>query len=96
MMKLIAASAALVGSAWSHAHHEQTPIEGPLQGLWYNTLPGDGGTQVSIAAPVLVTWLTFVGGLRVFWDQHLWQTPILTLLGDRQRQIRHCFPGCAS
>lgn len=27
-------------------HDAQTPIAGPHQSLWYNTLPGDGGTQV--------------------------------------------------
>lgn len=43
----LAAAAALVGSTYAHGHHDdQTPIEGPHQGLWYNTLPGDGGTQV--------------------------------------------------
>lgn len=26
--------------------HDQEPVEGPHNGLWYNTLPGDGGTQV--------------------------------------------------
>lgn len=31
----------------AHGSH-QTPLTGPLQKLWYNTLPGDGGTQVSI------------------------------------------------
>lgn len=50
MMRYLAATAALVGTAYSHGNHEQTPIEGPLQGLWYNTLPGDGGTQVLIEA----------------------------------------------
>lgn len=89
-------SAALVGSAWCHAHHEQTPIEGPLQGLWYNTLPGDGGTQVFVGTLDLWIWLTSVGGLRLLWNQYLWQTPILALPSDRQCQIRHCFPGCAS
>ncbi|KAH7146332.1 arginase family-domain-containing protein [Dactylonectria macrodidyma] len=35
--------AALVAA---HAGHEdQVPILGPLQSLWYNALPGDGGTQ---------------------------------------------------
>jgi agmatinase len=29
-----------------HGAHDQTPIEGPHKSLWYNTLPGDGGTQV--------------------------------------------------
>ncbi|KAH7134634.1 arginase family-domain-containing protein [Dactylonectria estremocensis] len=32
--------------AAAHAGHEkQVPILGPLQSLWYNALPGDGGTQ---------------------------------------------------
>lgn len=54
-MKYLAAAAALVGATYAHGHHDdQTPIEGPHQGLWYNQLPGDGGTQV---------WLTFGIGL---------------------------------
>lgn len=28
-------------------HASQTPMSGPHQSLWYSTLPGDGGTQVS-------------------------------------------------
>ncbi|KAM5345574.1 hypothetical protein ACJ41O_011435 [Fusarium nematophilum] len=31
--------------ATAHAGHEQEPISGPHQSLWYSTLPGDGGTQ---------------------------------------------------
>ncbi|KAF2233228.1 Arginase/deacetylase [Viridothelium virens] len=31
--------------AAAHSSHEQEPIEGPHKSLWYNTLPGDGGTQ---------------------------------------------------
>lgn len=27
-------------------HGPQSPIAGPHQSLWYNNLPGDGGTQV--------------------------------------------------
>lgn len=27
-------------------HGSQIPMSGPHQSLWYNTLPGDGGTQV--------------------------------------------------
>lgn len=32
----------------AHGDHElsQEPIAGPHKSLWYNTLPGDGGTQV--------------------------------------------------
>lgn len=39
--------AALAASVTAHGVHEdQSPILGPHQSLWYNTLPGDGGTQV--------------------------------------------------
>lgn len=38
---------ALLGIANAHGGHDQTPLAGPHQRLWYNTLPGDGGTQVS-------------------------------------------------
>ncbi|KAL4901611.1 hypothetical protein BDW74DRAFT_187238, partial [Aspergillus multicolor] len=37
--------AVLTLSAVASAHEHQTPLTGPLQKLWYNTLPGDGGTQ---------------------------------------------------
>lgn len=37
---------ALATLAVAHGDHGQTPLAGPYQGLWYNTLPGDGGTQV--------------------------------------------------
>lgn len=30
----------------AHGDHSQQPIAGPHRQLWYNTLPGDGGTQV--------------------------------------------------
>ena len=44
---------ALVSSALSHGDHEhQTPISGPHKSLWYNSLPGDGGTQVFQNIPV--------------------------------------------
>lgn len=36
---------ALSAVASAHGKH-QTPMSGPRQKLWYNTLPGDGGTQV--------------------------------------------------
>lgn len=37
----------LVASCTAHDSHDQAPIAGPHKGLWYNTLPGDGGTQVN-------------------------------------------------
>lgn len=39
--------AILATSALAHGDHQnQVPIAGPHKALWYNTLPGDGGTQV--------------------------------------------------
>lgn len=47
MLTNILTVAALCASALAHAEHEhQVPIAGPHKSLWYNTLPGDGGTQV--------------------------------------------------
>ncbi|KAJ9165424.1 Agmatinase 1 [Coniochaeta hoffmannii] len=34
-----------LAAAHGDHHEDQTPIAGPLQALWYNRLPGDGGTQ---------------------------------------------------
>lgn len=31
--------------AVAHEDHAQAPIQGPHESLWYNTIPGDGGTQ---------------------------------------------------
>jgi agmatinase len=36
--------AAAVAAHGDHGHQE--PLAGPLEGVWYNTLPGDGGKQV--------------------------------------------------
>lgn len=41
---------ALSAIASAHGNHDQSPITGPHKQLWYNTLPGDGGTQVGIHA----------------------------------------------
>ena len=47
MLTNILTVAFLATSALAHGDHEhQIPIAGPHKALWYNTLPGDGGTQV--------------------------------------------------
>ena len=47
MLKLWCIAATIVATALAHDDHsEQDPIAGPHKSLWYNTLPGDGGTQV--------------------------------------------------
>ncbi|SPN99077.1 agmatinase [Cephalotrichum gorgonifer] len=35
----------LAAGALAHGDHDQTPMAGALESVWYNTLPGDGGTQ---------------------------------------------------
>jgi len=48
MSKLLALAALLVATLAHEGHdHDQTPISGPLEGLWFSGLPGDGGTQVA-------------------------------------------------
>ncbi|KAF4434740.1 agmatinase 1 [Fusarium acutatum] len=42
---LLSLSVASVALAHGDHSHDQEPMSGPHQGLWYNTLPGDGGTQ---------------------------------------------------
>lgn len=37
--------AAIVAAHGDHDHNQE-PMSGPFDGLWYNSLPGDGGTQV--------------------------------------------------
>ncbi|KAK4926079.1 hypothetical protein LTR49_006994 [Elasticomyces elasticus] len=47
MFKFVTAVSALAASVAAHENHahDQEPMEGPLKSIWYNTLPGDGGTQ---------------------------------------------------
>ena len=47
MLNVLLSIVSLAVAVLAHEDHEQTPIAGPHKGLWYNTLPGDGGTQVS-------------------------------------------------
>lgn len=54
MLKLaVTAAAALAAGALAHGDHDgQKPIAGPHKSLWYNTLPGDGGTQAGFPPPI--------------------------------------------
>lgn len=47
MLKSIAGILALASLSAAHGDHDQIPMAGPHKDFWYNTLPGDGGTQVS-------------------------------------------------
>jgi agmatinase len=45
--------AVLAAGVIAHGDHaEQKPVAGPHKSLWYNTLPGDGGTQVCQEAEI--------------------------------------------
>ncbi|KAF2157055.1 Arginase/deacetylase [Myriangium duriaei CBS 260.36] len=47
MYTFLTSAIAFAAVAAGHGDYgkEQEPLNGPYQGLWYNTLPGDGGTQ---------------------------------------------------
>ncbi|KAH8892769.1 Arginase/deacetylase [Thozetella sp. PMI_491] len=45
MLRTTLCALGLATAVTAHAGHEQKSLSGPHQSLWYNTLPGDGGTQ---------------------------------------------------
>jgi agmatinase len=58
-MKLSSAVLSFAAAVAAHGNDDnQEPIVGPQQGLWYNTLPGDGGTQVGGVPYIRVPALT--------------------------------------
>lgn len=81
MLSKILAVAALAATVSGHGDHaDQTPIEGPHKALWYNTLPGDGGTQVGPGAAYRVLCLltvNFTGRFGLFWHIYLRALAIL-------------------
>ncbi|KAL3953741.1 hypothetical protein ACCO45_011697 [Purpureocillium lilacinum] len=54
---------AWAGTAAAHAGHEQKSLSGPHQSLWYNTLPGDGGTQSHVKADSVFSGISTFGRL---------------------------------
>ena len=50
MLKFLVLAVVLSAFAQAHddGHEDQEPIAGPLNSLWYNRLPGEGGTQVHL------------------------------------------------
>lgn len=52
MLAIALTVVALAAVVFGHGDHDhQTPIAGPHKSLWYNTIPGDGGTQVRLEFP---------------------------------------------
>lgn len=59
MHSITLTAALLAAGVIAHGDHaDQKPVAGPHKSLWYNTLPGDGGTQV-------FNWLEYTFVLRV-------------------------------
>ena len=53
MWNILLPIAGAVAGVCAHGDHGQVPIAGPHASLWYNTLPGDGGTQVGLAKTMI-------------------------------------------
>ena len=61
-------------------HDHQAPISGPHKSLWYNTIPGDGGTQVRRLPQLpglMINQRT--GGLRLLRYLDLWPIALLSM-----------------
>ena len=92
MMKTFTLLAALAASAAAHGDHDhdQAPIEGPLKQLWYNTLPGDGGTQVrgfDLRAERAPSDYVTSGRLCLLWHLHLRPYPVPPVPRQRCREV---------
>jgi hypothetical protein len=107
-------SAALVAAcascALAHGTHDQTPVSGPHKSLWYNTLPGDGGTQVRETRPEhrgaaersveeqlygrTDTLESPIGRFCLLWHLNLRPAALLPVPEQRRGEIRHCVHRC--
>ena len=67
------------------SHDNQEPIAGPHKSLWYNTLPGDGGTQVwyLVRRECVNHALIFAGRFRILGHLDIWSTSIPPLSSKR-------------
>jgi agmatinase len=52
-MKVSSTILGFAAAVAAHGNHgvDQEPLNGPHEDLWYNVLPGDGGTQVMVGTP---------------------------------------------
>jgi hypothetical protein len=84
MLSSILTALALVPLAVSHGDHEhQTPISGPHKSLWYNTIPGDGGTQVRRMSKIHWIAIDPVSGRLCFlWHIDLRTSALLPMLSQ--------------
>jgi len=104
MFKSIAGIFALASLSAAHGGHDQIPMAGPHKDLWYNTLPGDGGTQVCGWIQVNVFRCGFetnwygtlsLGWFSILWNIHLWSLALFPLPVHWWCEVRYCFSGCS-
>lgn len=84
-MKLLGTLIALAAAVSAHGDHEQEPIAGPHKSLWYNTLPGDGGTQVwrvQCLEEDLLKIVLYTGRFGVLRNLDLWSSSLFALPGE--------------
>jgi agmatinase len=62
MISLVLSLVSFAAVVAAHGNHAQQPVSGPHRGLWYNTIPGDGGTQ----ADAVYSGITTFGRLPYF------------------------------
>ena len=82
-MKLSSAVLSFAAAVAAHGDHDhdQEPLAGPLEGLWYNTLPGDGGTQVQPSNTSLGAAIDLLTGrFSLLGNFHIRSPPVQPLL----------------
>lgn len=94
-MKLSSALLTFAVAVSAHGDHgyDQEPLAGPHGGLWYNTLPGDGGTQVLGPCLLLIIVLATdfsVGRFDLQWHIHV-RPSAVSPLPQQQRRLRYSF-----
>lgn len=95
MLKIFGTIAALAAAVRAHGDHgsDQEPLQGPHKSLWYNTLPGDGGTQVRAASVISQEFpqlIILTGGFSLLWHLDFRPSTILPMPRDGRREVRHC------
>ena len=83
----------LAAFAQAHGDHnpQQEPIAGPHKSLWYNTLPGDGDTQVGEGVVTTKCQLIFfIGRFCLLRHLNVWPHRLLSMSRIGRCKIRHC------
>jgi agmatinase len=94
-MRVSSAIIGFVAAVAAHGDHDhdQEPMSGPFNGLWYNTLPGDGGKQVRSSNSKVASLIRSIdlcaGRFNLLRHLHL-RSPEVPPLPLQRREVRHC------